>query len=294
MDSFILSCCSTVDLPAKQLSERDIAFVCYHYTLDGKEYPDDLGKTMKLTDFYEKLIAGAEATTSQVSVGEFCDYFRTQLQKGRDILHVSLSSGISGTYASAVSAAEIMRKEFPERRIEVIDSLCASSGYGFFMALLADKRDEGLSLTELKDWAEDHKTEVEHWFFSTDLHWYVKGGRVSAPAGWIGGILGICPLLHVDDEGKLIPQAKIRTKKRAMKATVDVMKERAVGGEKYNGKAYLCHSYCLKDAKEIAAMVEAAFPHLDGNVNICDIGTVIGSHTGPGTIALFFLGDGKR
>ena len=294
MNDYVLSCCSTVDLPAAQLEQRNISFVCYHYTLDGVEYPDDLGKTMNLAEFYQRLIAGADATTSQVSVGQFCDYFESFLKEGRDILHISLSSGISGTYTSACSAAEMMRARYPERVIEVVDSLCASSGYGLFMDGAADKRDEGLSLEELRQWAEEHKTEVHHWFFSSDLHWYVKGGRVSAPAGMIGGILGICPVLHVDDEGKLCPMAKVRTKKRAMKAMLDRMKEEAVDTLGYSGKSYLCNSYCLDDAKEMAAMVEEAFPRLDGAVQICDIGTVIGSHTGPGTIALFFWGGKKR
>ncbi len=294
MADYILSCCSTADLPAEQLERRNISFACYHYTLDGEEYPDDLGKTMDLNVFYEKLIAGSDAGTSQVSIGEFCDYFEKLLKQDMDILHVSLSSGISGTYTSALSAAGMLKDKYPDRRIEIVDSYCASSGYGLLMDALADRRDEGLSLDELRDWAEAHKREVHHWFFSSDLTWYVKGGRVSAPAGWIGGILGICPVLHVDDDGKLIPREKVRTKKKAMKALVSHMKELAENGTKYNGKCYICNSYCLDDAKEVAALVESTFPDLDGKVQICDIGTVIGSHTGPGTIALFFWGSAKR
>lgn len=294
MANYVLSCCSTADLTVEHLRRRNISFVCFHFSLDGVEYADDMGQSMAIHTFYEKMIAGAETSTSQVSVGEFCEYFTGLLSAGNDVLHICLSSGLSGSYSSAVSAAEMMKEQFPDRKIYVVDSLCASSGYGLFMDGLADQRDKGLDLEALRDWAEENKLRMQHWFFSTDLKWYVKGGRVSAPAGFIGGILGICPVLHMDAEGHLIPFAKARTKKKAIKAVVDQMIALADGGTDYNGKCYICNSYCLDDARATAELVEKTFPHLNGAVEIYDIGTVIGSHTGPGTISIFFWGSPRE
>lgn len=293
MGHYVLSCCSTLDLTNEQLQQRNISYISFHYFLDGKAYPDDLGKTICSEDFYEQMEKGADTKTSQVSVGEYEAYFSSFLQEGKDVLHITLSSGISGTYGSAVSAAEMLREEYPDRKIYIVDSCCASSGYGLFMTALADRRDEGASLDELRDWAEAHKLDMQHWFFSSDLRWYVKGGRVSAPAGFIGGILGICPVLYVNSEGKLIPDTKVRTKKRAIAALVDRMVEYAEGGREYNGKIYLCHSACIEDAEACAALAQKTFPHMDGKPQIYNIGTVIGSHTGPGTVAIFFWGHKK-
>ncbi len=293
MDCFVLSCCSTVDLPAEQMERRNLSYICFHYFLDDKEYLDDLGQTMENSVFYEKMIAGADTRTSQVSVGEYQEHFENYLKEGKDILHVTLSSGISGSYTSALNAAEMLKEKYPDRKLYVVDSLCASSGYGFFMDALADRRDEGMSIDDLYQWALENRTRMQHWFFSSDLKWYVKGGRVSAPAGFIGGILGICPVLYVNSTGHLIPEAKVRTKKRAIQALVDRMLQYADGGKEYSGKVYLCQSYCEEDAKATAELTEKTFPHMDGKVHICNIGTVIGSHTGPGTIALFFWGEKK-
>ena len=293
MDDFILSCCSTVDLPAEQMERRNLAYICFHYFLDGKEYLDDLGQTMENSVFYEKMIACSDTSTSQVSVGEYLEYFENYMKEGKDVLHVTLSSGISGSYTSALNAAEMLKEKYPDRKLYVVDSLCASSGYGFFMDALADRRDEGMSVDDLYQWALENRTRMQHWFFSSDLKWYVKGGRVSAPAGFIGGILGICPVLYVNSTGHLIPEAKVRTKKRAIQALVDRMAQYAENGKDYCGKVYICQSYCREDAEATAALVEKNFPKMEGKVQICNIGTVIGSHTGPGTIAVFFWGERK-
>ena len=158
----------------------------------------------------------------------------------------------------------------------------------------ADLRDDGMSIEALRDWLEAHKLDVHHWFFSTDLTFYIKGGRVSKTAGFIGTILGICPLLNMDDKGRLIPREKIRTKKRVIREIVDKMEQFAEGGLDYSGKCYISESACMEDAKAVAALVEARFPHLNGKVEINSIGTTIGSHTGPGTVALFFFGTPRR
>ena len=294
MANYVLSCCSTADLTKEHFENRDIHYICFHYKLDGVDYPDDLGQTIQFEDFYKKMDEGAETSTSQVNVSEYVEYFSQFLEEGKDILHVSLSSGISGTYNSAVNAALIARERYPERKIYIVDSLGASSGYGLLMDKLADLRDSGMGIDEVHDWAEEHKLELNHWFFSTDLKFYIKGGRISKTAGTIGTILGICPLLNMDNEGRLIPRAKIRTKRKVIEEIVKRMEENAEGGLDYSGKCYIAQSACMDAAEEVAKLVEERFPKLCGKVEINYVGTTIGSHTGPGTVALFFWGKKRE
>ena len=291
MSDYVLSCCSTADLTHEHFESRDIHYICFHYFLDDKEYPDDLGQSVPFDQFYDAMSKGADTRTAQVSIGEYVDYFTPFLEQGKDIVHVSLSSGLSGTVNAARNAALIVKERFPERNVYVVDSLGASSGYGLLMDRAADKRDEGLSAEELAKWVEENRLKVHHWFFSTDLSFYVKGGRVSKTAAFFGGMLDICPLLNMDNLGRLIPRYKIRTKKKVIRTIVDKMEECARDGLDYDGKCYICNSACLADARQVADLVEARFPKLNGKVEIYNIGTTIGSHTGPGTVALFFWGS---
>ena len=183
-----------------------------------------------------------------------------------------------------------MMEQYPDRKIYIVDSLTAASGFGLLMDKLADLRDAGMSAEELVNWAEENKLNCHAWFFSSDLTFFVKGGRVSKTSGFVGNLLNICPLLNVNFEGKLIPRLKIRTKKKAIVAIVDKMVELAENGTDYNGKCYICHSACYEDAKAVADLVKEKFPNLNGDVLINSIGTTIGSHTGPGTVALFYWG----
>ena len=290
MSDYILSCCSTADLSKEHFDRRDIHYICFHYLLNGESYPDDLGQSIAFEDFYRMMTEGADTKTSQVNVAEFVDYFTPFLKEGKDILHVTLSSGISGVINSAQTAAEMLSQEYPDRKIYIVDSLGASSGYGLIMEALADMRDEGKSIDELHDWIEANKLRLHHWFFSTDLTFYVKGGRISKASGFFGTMLNICPLLNMDNLGRLIPREKIRTKKKVIKAIVDRMEECAEDGLDYSGKCFISQSACVEDAKAVAALVEERFPKLNGKVEINYVGTTIGSHTGPGTVALFFWG----
>lgn len=294
MANYVLSCCSTADLSKEHFENRDIHYICFHYKLDGVDQPDDLGQTIPFEEFYKKMDEGADTVTSQVNVSEYVEYFSQFLEEGKDILHVSLSTGISGTYNSAMNAALIARERYPERKIYIVDSLGASSGYGLLMDKLADLRDSGMSIEEVRDWTEEHKLNLHHWFFSTDLKFYIKGGRISKTAGTIGTILGICPLLNMDNEGRLIPRAKIRSKRKVIQEIVKRMEENADGGLDYSGKCYISQSACVEDAKEVARLVEERFPKLCGKVEINYVGTTIGSHTGPGTVALFFWGKKRE
>ena len=294
MGDYIISCCSTADLTEEHFRSRDIHYICFHYELDGKQYPDDLGKSMPFPEFYAAMANGAMTKTSQINAEEFEAYFEPFLKDGKDILHVCLSSGITGVVNSAMIAKTILEEKYPQRKVCIVDSLAASSGYGLVMDKIADQRDAGLSLGELEQWILAHRLEVNHWFFSTDLTFYIRGGRISKTAGFVGGLLNICPLLNVNDEGKLIPRSKIRTKRKVIAAIVERMKENAANGADYADKCYISQSACLEDAKAVAALVEEYFPHLKGKVEINDIGTTIGSHTGPGTVALFFWGKRRE
>ena len=291
MADYILSCCSTADLTKEHFQKRDIHYVCFHYYLDDAEHSDDLYETMDAADFYRAMADGAMTRTSQVNVEEFIEYFTPFLEAGKDILHVTLSSGISGVYNSACTARDFLLEQFPERKIFIIDSLGASSGYGLLMDTLADKRDEGMSIDELAVWAEDNKLRLHHWFFSTDLTFYIRGGRISKASGWFGTVLKICPLLNMDDRGSLIPREKLRGKKAVVNRIVEQMKLHAEGGEDYRGKVYISMSACEEDAKAVADLVEKTFRKMNGKVEVYNIGTTIGAHTGPGTVALFFWGD---
>ena len=293
MADYILSGCSAADLSREHFERIGVRYICFHYMMDDVLYPDDLGQTLSADEFYARMAKGAVTKTSQINISEYVDYFSAMCEEGKDIVHVTLSSGISGTYNSASNAALIVKERFPEREIYVIDSLGASSGYGLILDTAAAMRDSGLSAKELADWITENRLKLHHWFFSTDLSSYVRGGRISKTAAFFSGVFEICPLLNMDNLGRLIPRIKIRTKKNVIKEIVQRMVENADKGTDYDGKCFISMSACREDAEEVARLVEARFPKLNGKVLINNIGGLIGSHTGPGTVALFFWG-GER
>lgn len=291
MGSYVITCCSTVDLPKEYFEQNNIPYACYHYILDGEEYLDDLGQSVPYDEFYRRIDGGSMPTTSQINISEFMAFFEPFLQEGKDILHLSMSSGISGTCNSAMNAKEELLAKYPDRTIKVVDSLAASSGYGLLLDKLVEMRDAGKSLEEVYLFAEDNKLKLQHWFFSTDLTHFKRGGRISATAATLGNILNLCPLMNVDYVGKLIVRQKIRGKKKVITEIVNKMIELAEGGKDYNGKCFISCSACEDDARKVADLVEETFPNLNGKVEINSIGAVIGAHTGPGTVALFFWGE---
>ena len=291
MNNYVISCCSTVDLAEEHLASRNIKYLPFHFYLDDVEFVDDLGKTISYKEFYKKMEEGAMTKTSQINANEFVEAFTPILDAGFDLIHVSLSSGISGVYNSAELARQTLSKQFPERKIFMIDSLGASAGAGMLVDFLADLRDRGKSIEEAYLWAEEHKLNVHHWFFSTDLTYFVRGGRITKTAGFVGNILKICPLMNMSHRGELVPRLKLRGKKKAMKATLEEMESHAFNGEDYDSKCYISHAACLEDAQKMASLIEDKFPKLKGQIKISDIGTTIGSHTGPGTVAVFFMGN---
>lgn len=291
MDKYILSCCSTFDLSKEHFEKRNIKYVCFHYSINGKQYMDDLGETMPIAEFY-KIIQNknVDLKTSQVNSEEFINYFTPFLESGMDILHLCASSGLSGVYNSAVIAKNELEKKFPERKIYIVDTLGGSSGGGLIADTLADMRDSGKSIDELYEWIEQNKLKMNHWFCSSDLSFYIRGGRISKTAGFIGTMFKICPIMNVNNKGKLIPRSKVRSIDKAIDELLSKMEKNAENGLDYSGKCYISHSACFEDAKKLADKIEKNFKKLNGKVLINDIGTTIGSHTGPGTIALFFWG----
>lgn len=289
--NYIISSCSYADLPASRMKELGIEYICTPYMVNDEVFYDDLGETTDYEKFYQSMKDGAKTSTFQLNQDDFADYFRKLLASGKDLIHISLSSGLSGVSNSARLALETMKEEFPDRTIYLVDSLAASAGYGLLLQAISDLRNDGMSIDDLYSWIEDNKLNLHHWFFTTDLTYFVRGGRVSKASGFIGGVLNICPLLNVSFEGKLVPRFKIRGKKKVITEIVEQMKLHAKDGTNYNGKCYISNSMCVEDAQEVAQLIEAEFPNLDGKVQISTISTTIGSHTGPGTVALFFWGD---
>ena len=291
MREYIVTCCSTADMSRTFMETNEVPFAMFHYQLDGKEYADDLYSSISPEVFYKMIGDGAQPVTSQVNAEAYCALFEPVLKSGKDVLHLTLSSGISGSINSANVAKAQMEEKYPDRRVMVVDSLAASSGYGMLVEQTLENQRAGMSLEENTAWIVAHRNTLHHWFFSTDLTSYIRGGRVSKTAGFFGKMLNICPLLNVNSEGRLIPRSKYRGKKQVIREIVKRMEEHEQNGREYSGKCYISQSACMEDAKAVAQLVEETFPKLDGKVQINNIGTVIGSHTGPGTVALYFWGD---
>ncbi len=294
MSNYIISCCSPADLTKDRFKSRDINYVCFHFYINDKEYSDDLGDSLSFDEFYKMMEGDVDTRTSQVNADEFIAHFEKFLKDGKDIIHITLSSGISGVYNSAVIARNELAERYPERKITVIDSLGACGGYGLLVDTAADLRDSGMEYDDVCRTLESIKKKIQHWFFSTDLKYYVKGGRISKAAGFVGTLLKICPLLNVDGAGKLVPREKIRTKKAVIDRIVEKMFENADNGANYDGKCFINHSSCLADAEAVRDGIVAKIPALQGKIIINSVGTTIGCHTGPGTVALFFMGKERE
>jgi len=288
-NNYVLCCDTAADLSLEYCNARDIKFIPYKYTLGDIECRDDL-VSISPEKFFKTMEEGAMTKTSQPNSDDFVEFWKPYLEQGLDIVHICLSSGLSGVLLSATVAKNLFEEKYPDRKIYVVDSLAASRGLGLFVDKLADFRDEGKPAEFLYNWAEENKLTLNHWFYTTDLTYFIRGGRVSKISGWFGTFLNICPLLHVDYAGHLIPMKKCRGKKAVMKALLDRMYENVNDGLEYSEKCFICHSMREEEAKQIAAEVEKNFPKLNGKVQIGPIGPIIGAHTGPGTVALFFWG----
>ena len=288
---FILSCCSTVDLPYDYMDSREIPVLSYTYLVDGVEYVDDMGRDpASRPRFYRMLAQGKLPRTSQINVARYTAFFEELLQRG-DVLHLAFTSGQSASVNNAYAAAEALREQYPDRKLTVVDTLCSSAGYGLLVDAVADLRDSGASLEDAEAWTLANRNKVHHQFFSSDMTQFHRTGRVSGAAAAVASILSICPLMRLDAAGAIKAYDKVRGKKRAVAATVDAVAAHARGGADYDGRMWICHSECPEDAQMMIDALEARFPKERGRIRLCHIGPVIGSHSGTGTVAVFFFGD---
>lgn len=285
MRDYVITVNSTVDLPNEWLAERGVPVVALRYTIDGKTYVDKEGLSPK--EFFDKLREGKMAETSQVNPDEAKEALRPFLEAGKDVLHIGFSSGLSGTFNSMRMAGEELQEEYPEAKVIIIDSLCACMGEGLLLYYALKQKDAGKTIEEVAQWVEENKLHVCHNVTVDDLNHLHRGGRVSKATAIIGSAIQIKPIIHMDNEGKLKVIGKKRGRKSALHRVVEMLVEQAQGWQ--NEIIMITHGDCLEDARYVAGLIKEKMG-ID-NILINDIGTVIGSHTGPGVIALFGMGN---
>ena len=287
MSEFVLMTDSSADLSQEMVQELGVTVLPLSFTIQGKvyrNYPDN--REMDLPLFYDMLRAGELATTSAVNVAEYTQAVEPILQEKKDVLILAFSSGLSSTYQASVLAAEELREKYPDRKIYTVDTLCASLGQGLLVYLAVQEQRKGRSIEEVRDWAESTKLHLCHQFTVDDLHFLKRGGRISATTAVVGSMLQIKPVLHVDNEGRLINIGKARGRQASLKALVDKMEKTVT--EEGKKTVFISHGDCRKDAVTVADMVRERFGTQDIRINF--VGPVIGAHSGPGTLALFYLG----
>lgn len=288
MHNYVILTDTCCDLPAKMVEDLGLRVLPLSFSLEGREYfnyPDN--REMAPEVFYEKLRAGAQGATSAVSVGAFQGEMAFLAGKGLDILCLTFSSALSTTYQSACIAAKDVMSSYPDRKIYVVDSRAASLGQGLLTFLAARKKAAGVSLEELRDYVEERKNHICHWFTVDDLNHLKRGGRVSAAAALVGTMLHVKPVLHVDDEGRLIPVSKARGRRASVHALFEKMEELVEDPS----LVFISHGDCREDAESLAEMIRKKYPVQKMVIHF--IGPVIGNHSGPGTLALFFQGKHK-
>ena len=280
---------SSCDLPREYVDDNNIEVISLVLNLNGQIIKDDLGKTLSYKDFYQKMRDGATPTTSQVNAHEFEEAFIKHIKNGDSIIYISISASLSGTFNSANIAKNNLLEEYPEAKIELVDSLSASIGQGLLVLKACEMRDNGASIEEIVEWLEENKRKVIHSILIDDLNHLKRGGRISGATATIGGLLNIKPSAYLDDEGKLAQGEKIKGKKKALRFLANEVKERAIDSE--NEVLYICHGDCQEEAESLRDIIEEEVKFK--NVIINYVGNVIGAHTGPGALAVIFLGKNR-
>ena len=282
---YTLFCDSTCDLPDERLAKMDCKIIPLTFEIDGKSYTTE---EISMQEFYRMMREDAVTKTSQIAVGVCEDAFEEEVKQGRDVLYIAFSSGLSGTYNSALMARDNVLEKYPDAKIVIIDSLSASSGEGLLLIYAEQKKREGMTIDQLASWVEVNRFHICHVFTVDDLKYLFRGGRVSRAAAIAGSVLGIKPVLNVDNDGHLIPQDKVRGRKQSINRLGQMIRERA--GNNLNKIVTMSHGDCIEDAKYAEKMMKEIFGD-DTEVVIAYTGPVIGAHSGPGTLALFFWGD---
>lgn len=274
------------DLPESYLKEHDLGVVALGFTMDGTPYGGEDGATLDVKEFYRRLRAGSMPTTYQATPDQVAHAMEKYAKEGKDVLGLAFSSGLSGTYESYLAAAKIVTEKYPERKIAVVDSLCASLGQGLFVDYVVKKADGGASLEDTKAYAEELRPHICHIFTVEDLFHLKRGGRVSAGTAVVGSLLKIKPILHVDDEGHLIPISKSMGRKKSVSALVEKMDELNELTE--SDPIFISHGDCPEDVDYLVSLIKKKYGEREIFIN--EIGSVIGAHSGAGTLALFFKG----
>ena len=288
MKEFVIITDSTTDLPKTYYKEKEIPVLSLSYMMDGVTYEDMNGLSDK--EFFDRIRAGSMPTTSQINAEQAKEVFEPFLKEGKDILYIGFTSGLSGSYNSVRIAAEDLEEQYPEREIIAVDSLCASMGEGLLLYKAVELKEQGKTLKEIADWVEENKLHICHDVTIDDLHHLHRGGRVSKASAVVGSIIKIKPMIHVNEEGKLIVIGKERGRKRAMLSLVDRMEEKSKGFS--NDVVMIVHGDVEEDAEFLKNEIQERFGIQ--NIIINGIGSVIGSHTGPGVISIFYMGDRSK
>ncbi|MCI8465773.1 MAG: DegV family protein [Lachnospiraceae bacterium] len=286
MSDYVIMTDSSCDLPEDYIKEKKLDVLNLFYNLDGVIYGGD--KNLEIGEFYNRMRNGSMPTTMAVNPEDAATAMKKHLDAGKDILFIGFSSGLSGSCQNEMLAAKELKEEYPDRKIVVVDSLCASMGQGLFVHRALKLQESGTSLEENARWLEEHKLNICHQFTVDDLNHLHRGGRVSKTAAVLGTLINVKPVLHVDDEGKLIPLRNVRGRKKSLQALVENMSQTIQGFEKDNDEIFISHGDCLEDAKYVAKLIEEQFG--PKKFYYSHVGAVIGAHSGPGTVALFYLG----
>lgn len=289
MTDYIISTDTSCDFPLEYVQQHQLPLITLFYSIDGETGQNGCPSEQAIKDFYNRMRAGAMTKTQQASIEDTEKLFREIVATGKDILHIAFSSGLSGTANAARLAAEAVMADFPERRIVVIDSLCASLGQGLLVHHALCKQQEGMSLDEVAQWVRDHVQNICHLFTVEDLKYLQRGGRISKTTALVGTMIGIKPVLHVDAEGKLVSLSKVRGRKQSIQALVDKMEQNIGSWKNEKQPIFISHGDCMEDAQYLAKLVKERFGYEEFLIN--DVGPTIGAHSGPGTLALFFLGE---
>ena len=280
---------STIDMPKRYVdSQEHFRVLNMSYTMDGVSYVPD-GTDENSREIYRQLRAGKTIVTAQVNSESWREAFEEILAGGNDLLVIAFSSGLSGTCQAAFAAAEEAREKYPDRKLEVIDSLCASAGEGLLVDYALRNRDRGMSLEENAAWVRENVQNIIHWFTVDDLMFLMRGGRVGAVSAYIGSLVKIKPILHVNEEGKLIPREKVQGRRKSIRALADKVKQNIVDPE--GQLVLISHGDCEAEAQSLADMIKAELPVAE--VRLSYIGPIVGAHSGPGTLAVFFMGKGR-